>query len=419
MAFSISSPPRNRQLIRSLEEDQSELDISFDGDVEAIKRLALEKAQTEDIGASPQPDPFLCDGASSDFLHILTWTYSVEYESGSNEQEIVEDLEELLQLALKPRLLSCLNAEASSAGIVGEYALPLDEISDDTCEPKVAGNACQVYIGFMRLFLTGPDVSAQADYLGKSHIKSLMAAEGVDDSSISFLAEKVGKGLQFVTYLGPEPVVPSSANKGGDGGPFQTQDSSRTSIAVISAASAAFVVIIAGLIYRRRRRQEESDATYMAGSTNLRPYDTPGSPKRPSSPFSEMLPSAYRYSDNLSMISGNDSGLSAVMEYSGEEDNRSLNSDGILLSEGGYTTDAGDERNVSFDFPNSMFQNESGSGNLLGAKGLAHNPADTLFNSSASEGSASPQKPFAASSMFVNGALDSSMAQEDDVLLFL
>ena len=113
-------------------QEESELDISFDGDIEAIKNLALAKAadaSSADEDASPR---YVCEGETEEYVHILSWDYSIEYLPGSNEQEIVEEIEEILRIALRPRVLSCLNDLAISGSIVSEDKLPVDELSDGT-----------------------------------------------------------------------------------------------------------------------------------------------------------------------------------------------------------------------------------------------------------------------------------------------
>jgi hypothetical protein len=126
-----ASTRQNRQLQGSTLDEQA---ISFDGDVNYIKLLALKKAQGENFGedkgpsSSPSPffNPFECTDAGSQFLNVLTWQYSIEYNATANAEAIIAGLERALQAILAPLILSCVNPDAESANVVAEDSLPKD-----------------------------------------------------------------------------------------------------------------------------------------------------------------------------------------------------------------------------------------------------------------------------------------------------
>ena len=98
---------------RSLQSSDEE-EISFDGSVEEIVQLAFLKAQK----ASASTDsPFACPELVSTHLNVVTFDYSIEHTGDMDEAALVEELEWALQVALAPRVLSCVD-EDNAAGIV-------------------------------------------------------------------------------------------------------------------------------------------------------------------------------------------------------------------------------------------------------------------------------------------------------------
>lgn len=124
--------------------------ISFDGDLEKIISLALERAGefNPDEVSSPPPvgsptiTPFptgspvhstnVCEGADMSRLEIFDWKYTIETVAHSDIDTVIGGVEEMLQERLVPILLSCNDENARNASIVAiDCTLPLDTVSTD------------------------------------------------------------------------------------------------------------------------------------------------------------------------------------------------------------------------------------------------------------------------------------------------
>jgi hypothetical protein len=322
---------------------------------------------------------------------------------------------------------------------------------------------CTNYDGKMSLFLSNASSVAQASYLGRSAISNAM---GNDD-----FASQIGLGLVKATYLGPALVEPEPATTEDPNGNVTSgnsadpQELGPASIAFVAIASAGIVVLIGSVYYWRRHRvaassravdYQDGAATLAAGSSLNDTHSMVAD--MPRSPFSEMLPSAYRFNENMSIMSGGQdsgsgsSGLSVVIESPNGEAGMSPPSpatESIVVSESGYTTEAGGEDEESsfgcLDVHKSLYSTlPPESPNLLGAKkrlenqitaNAMQNEADSMSDVSSSP-QTSPQKSQAATSegqgqkilLSIPQAKDSNnnnnnMADEsmeaDDALLFV
>jgi len=146
----------------------------------------------------------------------------------------------------------------------------------------------------------------------------------IEDTS---LVTSIDRGLIKVTYLGPWPIAPYES--------LGSTDSSRStmssaSIAILSVGVAAAFVFLGGAFAWRRQFSKESTDLTAFGSPGATAREMQGSVEideeigKPTSPLSRMIPSAYQYSDHLSILSG--TGLSAVEEVSDSEGTPSVNS---------------------------------------------------------------------------------------------
>jgi hypothetical protein len=134
--------------------------ISFDGDLDRIIALALERANgassaapttspapTATISPTITPAPTMtalptnppvhpnnvCEGAILNRLEIYTWAYTIETVPNADTDAVIGEVEEILQERLIPLLLECFNAEALNATIVAiDATLPRDTISVDS-----------------------------------------------------------------------------------------------------------------------------------------------------------------------------------------------------------------------------------------------------------------------------------------------
>lgn len=163
------------------------------------------------------------------------------------------------------------------------------------------------------------------------------------------------------------------------GGSSDTENLGTTSFVLVAIGSAALIVFVGSIYYMKRENSESSDgaATQAAGSSLYDHHYDPDA-ERPASPFSEMLPSAYRYNDNMSILSGHQQvGLEAVIEQNPSTDEESpspgantIESSSIMVSESGYTTEAAEDDSVSLSFgmPTSLYRTVAESPELLGAR---------------------------------------------------
>lgn len=124
--------------------------ISFDGDLDKIISLALERAgvYNPDEELSPPPtgspaptitpvptvspvlSPNVCEGADLSRLELFNWKYTIETVAQADVNTVIGSVEEMLQERLVPLLLSCNAKDAVNASIVAiDCTLPLDTIS--------------------------------------------------------------------------------------------------------------------------------------------------------------------------------------------------------------------------------------------------------------------------------------------------
>lgn len=136
-------------------------------------------------------------------------------------------------------------------------------------------------------------------------------------------------GLVKVTYLGADQLSAASAlggtNSTGNVNPVISNGNlGPSAIILFTTGSAALVAAMGVLGYLRQKRAARADtsgaATQAAGTdtASAEYYNS----RRPTSPFSEMLPSAYRFDHDMNM--------SAILETDEESQARSE----LLVSEG-------------------------------------------------------------------------------------
>jgi hypothetical protein len=122
--------------------------ISFDGDLDRIISLAMERAEgfnpdeassptvTPAPTISPAPtvtpvhSPNVCEGADLSRLELFKWKYTIETVAQADVNAVIGQVEEMLQERLVPLLLSCNAKNVANASIVAiDCTLPLDTIS--------------------------------------------------------------------------------------------------------------------------------------------------------------------------------------------------------------------------------------------------------------------------------------------------
>ena len=126
-AFAALSPSAPKYAIvargahRLLQDDETESPalISFDGDLEAIAALALERANAGATGGDALgDDPFSCTGGVTESLEILTWSYSIETAPNANVETVYGEVSEKTLEYTAPLSLECMNKEVAYANIV-------------------------------------------------------------------------------------------------------------------------------------------------------------------------------------------------------------------------------------------------------------------------------------------------------------
>ena len=187
----------------------------------------------------------------------------------------------------------------------------------------------------MRLFLSKQESRDEATSVVLQNIKAAY-------ESPSFV-DKVDTGLMKITFIaevGPDNNSPINGDNDGneptDGG--KGSPSNLSSFIIVGVGS-AFLVLAVGSVYLWRRRGseevfDEGMATQFAGDLTSNPSNESGESRyapRPTSPLSQMIPGSYRLGDNTSILSSTNN-MSPVYE---------LEDDSVVVSESGYTDEAG------------------------------------------------------------------------------
>jgi hypothetical protein len=227
------------------------------------------------------------------------------------------------------------------------------------CVPEDGANRCADYNGKLTLLLAEEYTEEVAIYVALTHVQEILESDA--------FAGDVGGGLVKVTYTGPEPIIPFWEQfNGGNGVEGSGSSLSGASIAAVAAGGMSLVAF-AVVLFAWRRRNDKSNTTeslgpypggavsQMAGSSMLGGLSEIDEECGPSSPFSEMLPKAYRFSENLSVASSEREGLSAVLELSEFSDSSQQS---IMVSLSGFSEEAagdGTDGSSSLDMPNSLY----------------------------------------------------------------
>ena len=113
----------SRDGTRDLQVSDSPMLISFDGDLDAIKELALAKANRP-------PTSYACDSEVTKHLEIVNWMYSIETVPWANTDTVYGEVEEITLEQVAPRVLTCYNNQSSFANIVAmDITIPGHETS--------------------------------------------------------------------------------------------------------------------------------------------------------------------------------------------------------------------------------------------------------------------------------------------------
>lgn len=229
-------------------------------------------------------------------------------------------------------------------------------------------NICSVVQGAMRFFLSSSGAAQAATDLVNVQLADIL-------NSRKF-SRDVGTGLLRSQLLSVEQDAPT-VTEVGERDPSRESDvsvsgqQSVTPTVLMAVAGTALVVFVASVYFWKRsyNRNIPSAATQMAGSSFNDNGDMSTRAPSSNSPFSEMLPDAYRFNGNMSIMSGQGTGMSAIIEDE-EVTVHSHTSSAIFMSETGFSEQAAetDTSLMSFDIPKSLYTRVPESPNLLGAR---------------------------------------------------
>jgi hypothetical protein len=197
-------------------------------------------------------------------------------------------------------------------------------------------------------------------------------------------------GFVDANYLSPSNDSPPIIDSGNRVATNESADLGTGAIVLAAIGSVAFIFFVTSVYYWRRTSPRERGengsvmegaATQAAGSTLF--MIESGSPcEGRISPFSEMLPSAYRFNENMSILSGSQNDhLDIVLERS-EESSIGERSE-LLVSDCGYTTEG--EDSMIIDASNTLYAKNRSSGLaegsplILGACRRPHSPDSPLL----------------------------------------
>ena len=244
----------------------------------------------------------------------------------------------------------------------------------------------------MRVFLSTKDSARQATALVLKHIQ-----ESYDDTSF---IDRVNSGIVDITYFATDENGGSSENapppiededETGTDEAAQESDSrlALSSLLFVAIGSVALVAFVGSVYFYRRGRNNSEDDDGVHGSSASRfasvndaatqepnGKDDANNVNRPASPYSEMVSSSYRLDRLQEMSILSSSNMSPVYELEGNEtDNDTIGGGAsIMISEGGYTTDAGGTEEgdstmfESTTLEGSKYSSSQSTPNVLGAR---------------------------------------------------
>lgn len=218
-----------------------------------------------------------------------------------------------------------------------------DSIADCDATEDIK-NDCTKFDGILTVY-----ISEQADFeLAKYYtLTAIREALGLLDGQV--------EGLSKATYLGPDIVNPSAfgISEIGPSDIAPAPSNLNTSLVLFAVGGCAFAASV-GLIYYLRSHGKYSSsgaATQAAGSDQQTGHIDS---HRPLSPFSEMLPSAYRFDQ--------DGNMSAILEL---DDESATQRSGLVVSDSGFTTEEEGSIAISMDGTASLNRMDSP---VLGAR---------------------------------------------------
>ena len=269
----------------------------------------------------------------------------------------------------------------------------------------------------MRIFLADTEKETLVEDLALLNIKRI-----IEDST---MVSVVGRGVVKITYLGPQLIAPyqPAGVVGSD------SSMSGASIAVLSAG-AGTVAIFLLIMFAWRRTFHKAGADLLLYDRSAGPQDNTSlyhgggdsdDENGPNSPFSEMLPSAYRYSENMSILSGH--GLSALTEMTESDSSQQS----LKLSLSGFSDEAA---NDSFPPNRVAIRKRKDDGRVVNNRALdisrsveEESFSDEESESHAADGCARGLSDCSAATtqllLGISSPTRNNTSQEDEAMLFL
>jgi hypothetical protein len=301
-----------------------------------------------------------CEGLTTDRKEEVWWEYSVELSTGKiDPRDPVNQFELYLFSEVKDDLLQCENPQRSRR-LAGDFGISAMDYKPEDKQLLDKGKlALTLYLSQQDLFLTFKFFVACPDPKDNCYVfRGLMDLYllPVADKDIAVLEARKAirvlmsktdgldvTGIDKVEYLAPGLSDASAATEGETRGiKLSNNDGTLDSGMLVLVALGSFFVVVATIAaYRFKRNDENSDKdgplTIATGSQITGASSNISADSSTLSPFSAMLPNAYRMNEPYSM--------SAILEDSDSASNARDTSD-IIVSESGYTED--DSRDNSY-----------------------------------------------------------------------
>lgn len=273
------------------------------------------------------------------------------------------------------------------------------------------------------MFLTNRESATDAIALSLQEIRSALGQN-------SFV-NRVETGLMKISFIQTDTSIDAPVTESSNEKSDLNQETrlSPTSSAFVAMGGAMIAAFVGAVYYLRQGRKEEVDAVAIQESGSSYAQTSPVDGDRPTSPFSEMLPGAYRMGDLDKMSILSNSNMSPVYEDS--DGSRS-----VVVSESGYTTEAagtdgGDDNSLTYTkralytpeidngYMSSTSQEYLGARPRDGAVPVTDlDFSDSEFDSTSEASSqASPRRLYSSSLLLPAGHQDESIHAED-ILLF-
>lgn len=221
-----------------------------------------------------------------------------------------------LKIALVPRVSDDLPASPLCSVVAYTSSFFSTAVHKADCDAAVDfENDCSVIDGILTVYISYDADFELAKYYTLTAIREILNFSGF---------HKQVTGLVRAQYLGPEIINPAAIETDEIIADDISRNDTNTSLVLFAVGGTAFAASVALVYYLRSHGSASSGAATQAAGSD---QQTGQSGERPLSPFSEMLPSAYRFDQ--------DGNMSAILEL---DDESATQRSGIVISDGGFTS---------------------------------------------------------------------------------